>query len=281
MGIALEVQKIRTKRQELMLATMDMAPDLLDEEIPVDDEDSVPNSVTSPDTSLRGRSADPLLSPASRQSMEFTRADLDLRKVTSVSVPLPSLTRFILHGLEIPHTDLGIDSFSTALKYPALTSESADQMQEELEDLLASRPEIQVDGGLDSSQHSGGRYSGVFGPMGVRSSVPTMFRTSPDGSNDSLIDHSAPVRDRRNPNSPIRGLQRPETSTSMFRIGDSVSPLRSLLSPPRSVNAMDTAGYGSAKNFLDDADDAGEVLSSGPEDGSQSPMLKPVQPPGK
>lgn len=145
-------------------------------------------------------------------------------------------------------------------------------MQEELEDLLASRPEIQVDGGQDLSQNSGGRYSGVFGPMGVLSSVPTMFRNSPDGSHDSLIDHSAPVRDRRNPNSPIRGLQRPEMSISMFRSGGSVSPLRSLLSPP------DNAGYGSANTFLDDA---GEVLSSGPEDGSQSPMLKPVQPPGK
>jgi len=107
-GIALEVQKIRTKRQELMLATMDMAPDLLDEEIPVDDEDSVPNSLISPDTSLKGRRADSLPSPVSRQSAEFTRAELGLRKVTSVSFSLPPLTRFILHGLEIPHTDLGI-----------------------------------------------------------------------------------------------------------------------------------------------------------------------------
>jgi hypothetical protein len=95
-GIALEVQKIRTKRQELMLATMDMAPDLLGEEISVDDEDSVPNSQMSE-----------VPSPVSRQSVEFTRADLDLRKVTSVSVFLPSLTRFTLHGLEIPNTDLG------------------------------------------------------------------------------------------------------------------------------------------------------------------------------
>jgi len=144
-------------------------------------------------------------------------------------------------------------------------------MQEELEDLLASRPEIQVDGGQDLGQNSGGRYSGVFGPMGVHSSVPTMFRNSPGASHDS--------------NSPIRSLQGPLMSTSMsavgsmFRSGGPVSPVRSLLSPPRSSTLP--AGYGSANTFLDDVDDAGEVLSSGPEDGTQSPMLKPVQPPGK
>jgi len=86
-GIALEVQKIRTKRLELMFATMDTSPDVLGEELPADDEDSGPSSLISPDASLRGRRGEPNPSPMSRPSVDITRADLDLRKVTSVSPP--------------------------------------------------------------------------------------------------------------------------------------------------------------------------------------------------
>jgi len=166
-------------------------------------------------------------------------------------------------------------------KPSTLTSESIDQMQEELEDLLRSRPETQVDGGQDLSQNSGGRYSGIFGPMGVHSSVPSLFRNSPNISHDSLVDHSASGRDRRNPQSPIRsprrsGVQRTQLPTSMSAPD---SPFRSLPSPP--LSATRTVGYGSASNFLDDADDAGEGSGTGPEDGSQSPVLRYGQPQGK